>query len=270
MEPSTNAPFSTPIRGADLVGEWTGDGRPLIWGHGLTGSRAIEDTSPLIDWTAVPARVLRYDARGHGESTSTPDAADYGWDGLARDQLALASACGVGGYISAGASMGCGTALHAAVLEPRHIEALILVIPPTAWETRAAQVSNYATAANVISAKGVEPLIAANATLPPPDPFVGDETRAAAREAAVRSWQPDRLAQVMLGATTADFPERDAVASLVVPTLLLAWTGDAGHPASTARELHDLIAGSELHLASTPEQITSWTGLVADFVSSVD
>ena len=35
-------------------------------------------------------RLIRYDARGHGESGATADPADYAYPSLAADQLALA------------------------------------------------------------------------------------------------------------------------------------------------------------------------------------
>ena len=55
---------------------------PLIWGHGLSSSMESEDELGLIDWEqAAPGRlVVRYDARGHGASGSTPEPSDYVWD----------------------------------------------------------------------------------------------------------------------------------------------------------------------------------------------
>ncbi|MEZ5227219.1 MAG: hypothetical protein R2710_11230 [Acidimicrobiales bacterium] len=35
-------------------------------------SRAADDLAGTIDWGQVPADLVRYDARGHGESTTTP------------------------------------------------------------------------------------------------------------------------------------------------------------------------------------------------------
>ena len=68
----------------------------------------------LLDWNRMRsvARVVRYDARGHGESESTPDPDTYHWRELALDQLALADVLGIERYIAAGASMGCATALR--------------------------------------------------------------------------------------------------------------------------------------------------------------
>ena len=171
------------VRDALLVYEVSGEGPDLIWGHGLTMSRASDAVLGLLDWDQIPVSVVRYDARGHGESASTPDTKGYSWSELARDQLALADALGIGSYVSAGASMGCGTALHAAVLSPQRVRALVLALPPTGWETRAAQAAMWELAATLIEEQGVEALIDSRAALDPPDPFKGDTQR---REAAGR------------------------------------------------------------------------------------
>src|SRR5581483_6485831 len=85
--------------------------------------RASDTDMGLMDWTRIPVSLVRYDARGHGESESTPDLSGYSWEELARDQLALADALGIDSYVAAGASMGCGTALHAAVLGAARVRA---------------------------------------------------------------------------------------------------------------------------------------------------
>lgn len=255
-----------------LPHEIIGEGRPLIWGHGLSNSRRIEDTAPLIDWARVTedaaTKVVRYDARGHGDAPTTTDLAAFGWDALARDQLRLADSLGIDRYVAAGASMGCATALHAAVLEPERIEALVLVIPPTAWETRAGQTEQWAAVAGVVSSKGVEPMIQALPTLPRPDPFRDDATYLDRRAATLRGWDPERLAQVFRGAAGADFPSRSAIGQLTMPVLIMAWTGDPTHPVSTAEELAELLPASRLHLATTPADLAAWTDHLIGFLNA--
>jgi 3-oxoadipate enol-lactonase len=255
------------VRGALLAYEMSGSGPPLIWGHGLSMNRISDAELGPLDWTRIPASVVRYDARGHGESEATPDLDGYGWEELARDQLALADALGFGEYVAGGASMGCGTALHAAVLAPGRVRSLVLVIPPTAWEARAAQAEQWELSAGLVEREGIEALIAARATLAPPDPFRGDEARRERQAAATRRWDPGRLALVFRGATRANLPAREALAGIDVPALILAWTGDPVHPDATARELAGLLRRSELHVASTAAEVGSWTDRVADFVS---
>jgi pimeloyl-ACP methyl ester carboxylesterase len=257
------------VRGTTLAYELSGEGPDLVWGHGLSQTMALEDQLPLIDWARVPARVLRYDARGHGLSTSTPDLAGYQWSELARDQLALATACGIDRYVVAGASMGCGTALHVGVLAPERVRGLVLVIPPTAWETRAAQAAQWAAASQMIEEQGVEAFIAARAAVPLPDPFADDESRRDKTAEAARSWDPRRLALVLRGAAGADLPTRDEIAAITAPTLVLAWTGDPIHPESTANALGALIPHATVSVASKLDEVARWTEQLTTFIGEL-
>lgn len=257
------------VRGFATVAERSGSGRDLVWGHGLSQSRRLEDRHPLVDWGRVPARVTRYDARGHGESAPASDLDRYRWDELARDQFALADALEIGPYVAAGASMGAATALHAAVLDPERISALVLVIPPTGWETRAAQVDLYEAGAQMIESQGVEPFIRAAALRPAPDPLVEDPDHRQRSAEALRSWDPERLARVMRGASRAQLPDRESIARIDCPALVLAWTGDPVHPTSTSDELARLLPCVETHVASTADDVVRWTDLVADFVDGL-
>ncbi len=259
------------VRGVELAYSTTGDGVPFIYGHGLSQSRAGDDRMGLVQWPALeaPVRLIRYDARGHGHSGSTPEREGYSWAELALDQLDFADGLGVGRYIAGGASMGCGTALHAAVMAPERVTALVLLIPPTAWETRQGQSAMWDKVAGIIEAKGVERVIEGSAKLPPPDPFAGSTRWRDIDAENMRSWDPARLARVFRGSTVADLPPRSAVATIEVPTLILAWTGDAAHPTTTAEELSELISTSELSVATTAEELARWTDQIGSFVTSV-
>ena len=62
-------------------------------------------------------QVLRYDARGHGESSGTDTPIDYQWHEQANDLWAIADACAPGRQvILGGASMGAAVSLHAALM----------------------------------------------------------------------------------------------------------------------------------------------------------
>lgn len=258
-----------PLRGASIAYEVRGEGPYVIWGHGLSMTRISEDRMGLIDWSLVDVTVVRYDARGHGESESTADLDGYRWDELARDQLALADLLGIETFVSGGASMGCGTALHAAVVAPERVRALILVIPPTAWETRAVQAEAWEAAAKLIESQGIEALIESRAELEQPDPFKFDVSRREEQSTATREWDPRRLAHVMRGAARADFPTREAISKISSPALILAWSGDPVHPMSTAKELSSLLPRNSLHVASSQADLTTWTSMVASFIAEI-
>jgi 3-oxoadipate enol-lactonase len=259
------------VRGVDLHHDLAGTGPTMIWGHGLTSSRAREDDTKLIDWARVRdhARVLRYDARGHGDSQSTEDPGDYHWRALAHDQLALADALDIDRYIAGGASMGCATALHAAVLAPDRITALILAIPPTAWATRAAQQQGYEVSAQLVEQGELDLLVQGSRATAPPDPLIDVAAWKDGFEQMIRTTDPVRLARIFRGAATADLPDPDAIAEIRVPTLILCWTGDAGHPFSTAERLAELIPGSHISVSSTFDQLARWTDTVTGFLDSL-
>ncbi len=77
------------------------------------------------------------------------------------------------------------------------------------------------------------------------------------------------MAAVFRGAAHADLPGPDAVATIAAPTLILAWSGDPGHPVSTAERLADLLPNAELSVASTLGELFAWTDRVADFLSQL-
>ena len=258
------------LDGLSLSVDRGGSGQPFIWGHGLTSSMDLEGDLLDFDWRSIAARneVIRYDARGHGGSTLTPTLSDYFWQRLADDQLALADALDVPTYIAGGASMGAGTALHVSVAAPSRISGLVLVIPPTAWETREPQRALYLERADRIAAGNIEHVIEASRRIPPPDTF-GPEWHDR-MERNLRTADHQQMAHVLRGAATADFPTRDQVRNIAVPALILAWSGDAGHPVSSAEALHQLIPTSELAIATSAHDVATWSSRIVEFLGSLN
>jgi len=264
------------LRGARLSYQTVGhvdvaEGVPLVWGHGLTSSMHDEDAFPLID-SAVIAEyrtVLRYDARGHGTSSDLETPADGDWAALALDQIALIDHLGWNDVILGGASMGTATALHAALTLGDRVAALVLVIPPTAWETRAAQVDLYEQMAAAVEEHGTGVLEAGARATPPPEPFLDDPMWLERRLAVLGGANPVRLAAVFRGAGTADLPASERLATITAPTLVLAWTGDPGHPASTAERLGELLPNAEVVISATRADLDTWTSRCANFLRQV-
>jgi 3-oxoadipate enol-lactonase len=180
----------------------------------------------------------------------------------------LADRLAIDGYVAGGASMGCGTALHAAVQAPERVNGLLLVIPPTGWETRRAQVAVWSQLAASVETDGVDAFIDGVLELESPDPFTGRREWEESMNVQ-RQMSPMRLATVLRGAATADLPPRDAIRTLSQPALILAWTGDAGHPVTTAEQLADLLPNSELALASTWDDLRTWTDRALAFLTNV-
>ena len=242
-----------------------GHGSPFVWAHGLTSSRANEDTRGLFDWTPVTAggrQVVRYDARGHGTTGGPPDPAAYQWPRLAEDLLALMDHLRVDRAPVGGASMGCATVLHAAVRAPERFERLVLVIPPTAWASRAGQAEVYELSAAVVEAHGKAAWLELANAAPKAAIFTSDPTPF---EADI----PEALLPFVLrGAAASDLPDPEAIAAIAVPALVLAWATDAGHPVSTAERLVELLPDAELYVAETIPEILTWPERVAAFIDA--
>lgn len=252
-----------------IAGEVSGTGPHLLWGHGLTSSRADEDAGALFGWRGLPgATVVRWDAPGHGASRPAADDDDATWPRLGRLMLDVADAVGADRFVAGGASMGCATSLWAAVTAPERVRGLALAIPPTAWDTRAAQADVYRAGARLLETRGAAALAdrLEEAPVPPALAAVAEERRAV-RRAALLAADPVSLARVMRGAATSDLPAPDALRALEVPALVLAWTGDPGHPLGTAEALAGLLPAAQLHIAETLDDVRGWRELLAGWLA---
>jgi 3-oxoadipate enol-lactonase len=265
------------VDGVRIEASISGDGpAAIVWSHGLLHSRSAEDELGLFDWSALPAevRIVRYDAPGHGDSQvpSSPDA--LVWSELGKTMVGVAAAGGAETFVAGGASMGCATALHAATVAPERVAGLVLMIPPTAWETRAAQAQLYRTGAKLFIEQPDRALglfVAALGTVPP----LGEMMAAEYPEAVdimkrhIRGLDPATVPVVLEGAARSDFPDPATVAAIHRPALVLAWEGDTGHPLSTAERLHDLLPNSELHVARSLADVRTWPSAVGAFLAEL-
>jgi pimeloyl-ACP methyl ester carboxylesterase len=252
------------VRDVEVAITDTGHGRAFFWGHGFGADRANDERSPILDWRhlARANRIVRWDARGHGDSGGTRDPDTYRWDQLGADLLALADVLGVECFGAGGVSMGAATALHAAVLAPDRIVGLVLVLAPTAYETRAAQAERYAADAELVERRGRDAYVARTNAEPIPE-ILRSFMPAYAFEPAVRD---ELLPVVLRGAAASDLPAPELVRTITAPALLLAWETDAGHPVSTSSRLAELLPNAQLHVARRLRDVAGWTSCVEEFL----
>lgn len=251
------------VTGAELDVELSDEGgHPVVQLHGLTSSRARDRLLDLdLGRGLSGTRLLRYDARGHGRSTGRAVPEDYRWPQLADDLLGLLEAWFPGEPIhGVGPSMGTATLLHAAVREPERFAGLTLVIPPTAWETRALKASQYDEAAAIVESQGMAAFVEAGRLAPrPPATLETPETLPDVDEALLPS--------LLRGAALSDLPTPAQLAAVDVPITLLAWTHDPAHPVSTASALVDLLPRARLVVAAKPSDLATWPELLMDDVA---
>src|SRR5262249_14276412 len=159
------------LRGVEIEVRDEGAGLPFLWGHGLVSSMEEEDRFIVMDFGRLARRhrVIRWDARGHGVSGGKADVEDYRWDNLGRDLLALADDLGIDEFVAGGVSMGAATALHAAVQAPRGVVGLVLMLAPTAYDTREEQADLYRAGAVLIERIGVDAYVEGLRSLPAPE-----------------------------------------------------------------------------------------------------
>jgi pimeloyl-ACP methyl ester carboxylesterase len=248
--------------------ERSGAGRPFLWAHGLTSSIAAERDSGVFQWEEIPGvDVIRYDARSHGRSGAGSAPEEHEWSALADDYLAVADDQNADSFVAGGASMGCATVLFAALKAPERAHALVLAIPPTAWETRATQADAYLKSVEFLEQNGLEAFIEASKKLPLQPPW--SETRREVRYRHLAQADPAALALALRGAAASNLPPRDEVATITAPAIILAWDEDPGHPVSTAESLHDLLGGSQLVIARSAEEVAGWPAKVGEFLSTL-
>ncbi len=252
------------VRNAALDYDVVGDAGPLVVQlHGLTSCRARDASLGLDLGRALrDHRILRYDARGHGHSTGTADPLTYAWPALAGDLMGLLDHLAPGERVhGVGTSMGSATLLHAAVTYPQRFASLTLVVPPTAWETRREKAAAYLANADLVQREGIDAFVELASTTPEP-PALADAptTRPTVAE--------ELLPTILRGAAASNLPPLQTIATLEVPTLILAWADDPAHPLRTAELLHKAIGRSRLIVARTPYGVMAWPALFADHVST--
>ena len=248
--------------GAQVAYSVEGAGPIVVSAHGLSASRAAALAAGM-SFEGLGERghtVVAYDARGHGQSTGRPIAADYTWANLSGDMLALIDEVSPDGPVDAvGASMGCATILYSVIAAPERFRRLVLVVPPTAWETRAMIGSGYELQARLIEQQGLDAFLELAAGYPNPPAMPAD--------LVMRPDVTDELLPtVFRGAALSDFPSAAEIAGIRQPVLILAWAGDPGHPVSTSEKLVALLPQAELHIAQSPADVAEWVSLAERFL----
>ncbi|WP_027018919.1 alpha/beta fold hydrolase [Corynebacterium sputi] len=255
--------FSVP--GATIDMEFSDEhGHPVVQLHGLTSSRKRDRILDLdLGRGLSGTRLLRYDARGHGRSTGRQVAEDYQWPNLADDLLRILDQWFPGEQVhGVGPSMGSATLLHAAIKDPGRFSSFTLMVPPTAWETRAAKADEYRFGADLVEKFGVEAMMTAGQDVAPPPARSG-------LPVTLPDVTPELLPWALRGAAMSNLPDPEQIASIGVRTSILAWTDDPGHPVSTALRLTELMPNASLRVARTPAEVDRWPSILMDDVDRI-
>ena len=143
------------------------------------------------------------------------------------------------------------------------------ITAPTAWATRPDQRVQYETGATLIERSGLPAFADLGAAMPGPAVFADlDLDWPTIMRERISSLDAEVLPSILRGAGASDLPDEEAVSALTMPALVLAWEGDATHPASTAHRLGELLPHADLHVAADLADVLTWPDRVRDFVTS--
>ena len=233
---------------ATLAYEISGDGRRLVWCHGLGSCRAGD--RDVIDALARYFTVLAYDARGHAESPPVTDEAMYTYAALSRDLRALLDHVGWDRAVLAGASMGAGAAVRVAMEEPARVEALIMTRPGSAGGAASERLQLlFRLGGEAIRAGGWDTAIEFLMTIPEVAAGLnGDRARLDALRAEWSRHDEASIAAALIGipASAPLTPDLDP-AAITAPVLVIPGN-DPIHP----REAGEAIAGRIPHVRLAP------------------
>lgn len=244
----------------------TGSGQPFIWLHGMLNSVESDSVYSLIDLEALEDQVsvVRYNYCDKSID------GDYSWPSLTNELISVLDAQKYGKVLMGGLSMGSGTAIHAAVRFPERVKALILVTPPPAWEKREKIKTVYRKIISKTDGKSIPEILKRTIRLnqDPPDYFEKNHPGTKQRLLEYRlGFEPQYYTQIYLGGANSDFPSREQISKINVPTLIIAHPDDPNHPLETAQELNNLIIASELIVVSDDEDYQKLQTKVRQFIA---
>ena len=243
--------------------------------HGLTSSCGLNDRLAFPDWLRLKEYfpLYRYDARGHGRSGSEGEPANFTWQNLALDLIALVESLGLIGsdkkLVPVGSSMGAATIL-CALVAGLEVDRAVLVIPPTIGEARKQTGRVYGKFADILEKGGSSALVKHWRSLPP-TPFTAREC-SEHREISYRELEASAnsksLAAAFRGAALNEFPQEEALKQIKCPVLILSRIDDPTHPVEAAEYLSSVLENSVHYTAKKASDVHEWPLRVHEFISA--
>ncbi|MGA2981225.1 MAG: 3-oxoadipate enol-lactonase [Terriglobales bacterium] len=241
----------------------TGDKEPvLVFSNSLGTDFSMWD--PQVPELQSRFRILRYDTRGHGQSSVTP--VDYTIEQLGRDVLGLLDSLHLDRVHFCGLSMGGMIGMWLGIHEPERLHRLVLSNTAARIGTKELWNARIAT----VRKDGMRSVAAAVI-----ERWFTPEFRASFPEKVARAQRmlenspPEGYAASC--AAIRDMDQREAVAQIKTPTLVIYGGRDPVTPASEAHFLTEQIRGAvEVELAaahlSNVEQPGAFTAAVSSFL----
>lgn len=247
--------------GVILRGLAEGEGPAVVLVHGITAHRdlVVHGSRAL---SRAGHRVVRYDARAHGES-DPGRAGSYDYETLADDLAAVIEReVGEGRPVIAGHSMGAHTIVALALRDPRQVAGLVIIGPAsTGLPPPEESLMRWEALAQGLERDGVEGFLAAyDQDL---DPDWRETLLRIARERLGRHRDPDALAQAIREVPRSlPFEGLTELEALDVPALIVASRDEAdpGHPLSVAEAYAEALPTARLISEQQGESPLAWQG----------
>ncbi len=242
-----------------------GSGLPVIWTHGVFHPIDVDERTTVgrVLGDLKRCRVVRYDTRGHGRSPPAASDEAQTWGRLGDELLQLADALGLDRFVAGGISMGAAITLHGAVRSPGRFLGVMLLAPPTGWETRPPQLQGYRELAALGGPEGVAAHIGKELAAAFPN---GIPPPLQAMVEGIRSADPVGLGRVLRAAALSDLPTRAALGKLDLPSVVIPWDHDEGHPIATAREIAKAFPGARLEEVAGQDDFDGMLAAMQRFV----
>lgn len=258
----------TPLRlqgaaGVQLDGEERGEGPPIVLLHGLTSTRRyVVMGSSGVERSG--RRAIAYDARGHGQSSPATSPADYTYELLAADLLAVLDQLELERATIAGASMGAHTAVRFALAHPERVAGLGLITPAYDPDTydQTAKLAGWDALAEGLRHGGIEGFVAAYDFDAVPDSW-RDTVEKVVRQRLSLQAHPLALADALQAVPRSrPFESWEQLAGLRAPTLVVASRDEADptHPLAVGERYAAGIPGAELAVERPGSSPIAWQG----------
>lgn len=258
------------INGIHLNVEVSNESSPkaFIWAHGLLGNIESEYETEVLpfDKLSEVCKLIRFDARGHGNSEDEVSRENHRWDKLADDLLAIADKLELEKFYLGGTSKGAGTALWAACKAPERVEGLVLKLLPDAWYLRQSAKLPLERISHTLRELGMREFCKLVQSVPVPKIMQGLKNQKAIDVEKLQERSVEVVDAIIKGTIESDLPPMANVAKLKIPSLILAWADMPGHPLEISEEVHQLIEHSTLLTAENPKDVLLQGEAVVEFL----
>jgi pimeloyl-ACP methyl ester carboxylesterase len=256
-----------------LEGEWAGDGPPVVLLHGLSATRrnVVQGSRALVK---RGYRLISYDARGHGASSTAPR---YEYSDLVADLEAVLDYLEIERAALVGSSMGAATAMAFTLEHPERVPALVQITPAYTGYARTGDVDGevWGRLATALDG-GVDEFV----RVAQPEGLPGrwrEVAREATRQRMERHEHLDAVGQALREIPhSVAWKGLEPLSSLEVPVLIVGSQDDADtlHPLGVAEEYRRKLPNAELVVEDKGDSPLAWqgarlSGVIGDFLERV-